>query len=102
MALNRAMAFGDAPPEHRVILDCEAAERPVPRWSDGALLRVDLQLETSFDEAGQARHDPPASLFAADVDVTVIRVSHEPAAATIEPAIQLIQDEVREHGESTP
>src|SRR5260370_14227731 len=67
---------GDAAPERRVILDREAEERPVPRSGDGALLRVDLQLETSLDEAAQARPVPPARLFAADVDVTVIRVSH--------------------------
>src|ERR1700730_1363044 len=89
---------GDASPEHRIILDREAEERPVPRSVDGTLLRVDLQLEASFDEAGQARHDPPAGLFAADVDVTVIRVPHEPMAATLKLAIQFIQHEIREQG----
>src|SRR5438094_6019964 len=79
---------GNAPPERRIILDHEAEERPVPRSGDGTLRRVDLQLEASFDEAGQARHDPSAGLFAADVDVTVIRVSHEPVAATLKLAIQ--------------
>jgi hypothetical protein len=55
---------GNAPSERRVILDCEAEERPVSRPGDGTLLRIDLQFETSFDEAGQARHDPPpASLL---------------------------------------
>src|ERR1700730_12643035 len=89
---------GDASPEPRIILDREAEERPVPRSGDGTLLRVDLQLEASFDEAGQARHDPPAGLFAADVDVTVIRVPHEPMAATLKLAIQFIQHEIREQG----
>src|SRR5690348_12495335 len=56
---------GDASPERRVILDREAEERPLPRSGDSTLLRVDLQFETSFDEAGQARHNPPAGLFAA-------------------------------------
>src|SRR5467141_3460746 len=89
---------GNAPPECRIILDREAEERPVPRSGDGTLLGVDLQLEAPFDEAGQARHDPPAGLFAADVDVTVIRVPHEPVAATLKLAIQFIQDEVQEQG----
>ena len=40
--------------------------------------------------------DPPAGLFAADVDVTVIRVPHEPMAATLKLAIQFIQHEIRE------
>jgi hypothetical protein len=35
----------------------------------------------AFDEAGQTLHDPAAGLFAAYVDVTVIRVAHEPVAA---------------------
>jgi hypothetical protein len=96
--LNRVTAFGNAPPERRVILDREAEERPVPRSGDGTLLRIDLQFEAPFDEAGQARHDPSASLFTADVDVTVIRVPHEPVAATLKLAIQLIQHEVREQG----
>ena len=43
-------------------------------------------------------HDPSAGLFAADVDVTVIRVPHEPVAATLKLAIQFIQHEIREQG----
>ena len=70
----------------------------MPRSGNGTLLRVDLKLEAPFDEAGQALHDPSAGLFAAHVDVTVIRVAHEPVAATLKLAIQLIQNEIREQG----
>jgi len=87
---------GNAPPEPRIVLDCKAEERPVPRTGDGTLLRVDPQFEAPFDKAGQALHNPPASLFAADVDVTVIRMAHETVAATFKLAIQLIQHEIRE------
>src|SRR5215831_15021623 len=87
---------GDASPEAWVILDPEAEERPVPRSGDGTLLRIDLQFEAPFDEAGQARHDPSASV--SDVDVAVIRVPHKTVAATLKLAIQFIQDEVREQG----
>ena len=90
--------IGNAPPERRVILDRKAEERPVPRPGDGTLFRIDLQFEAPFDEAGQARHDPPAGLFATDVDVTVIRVPHEPVAATLKLTIQFIQHEIREQG----
>jgi hypothetical protein len=90
--------IGNAPPERRVILDRKAEERPVPRPGDGTLFRIDLQFEAPFDEAGQARHDPSASLFTADVDVTVIRVPHEPVAATLKLTIQFIQHEIREQG----
>src|SRR5262249_36299955 len=89
---------GDASPEAWVILDREAEERPVPRAGDGTLLRIDLQFEAPFDEAGQARHDPSASVSTADADVTVIRVPHKTVAATLKLAIQFIQDEVREQG----
>jgi hypothetical protein len=87
---------GDAAPELRFVPYREAKERAVPRSGDGTLLRVDLKLEAPFDEAGQALHDPVAGLFAAHVDVTVIRVTHEPVATTLELAIQLIQHEIRE------
>ena len=59
----------------------------MPRPGVGTLLRVDLQFEAPFDEAGQGRRDPPAGLLAADVGVTVIRVPHEPVAAMPKRAI---------------
>ena len=59
----------------------------MPRPGVGTLLRADLQFEAPFDEAGQGRRDPPAGLLAADVDVTVIRVPHEPVAAMPKRAI---------------
>jgi hypothetical protein len=59
------------------------------------LLRIDLELEASLDEAGQARHDPVASRFAADVDVAVVRISHEAVATMLQCAIQFIQHEIR-------
>src|SRR4051812_46570398 len=68
---------GDASPWLRFVRDREAKERSLPRPGDSTLLRVDLELEAAFDEAGQARHDPMASLFAADIDVAVVRVAHE-------------------------
>ena len=72
--------IGDASPGLRIVRDCEAKERSLPRPGDGTLLRVDLELETSLDEAGQACHDPLAGLFAADIDVAVIRIAHEAVA----------------------
>src|SRR5215813_9810938 len=80
---------GDAPPEAWVILDREAEERPVPRSGDGTLLRIDLQFEATFDEAGQARHDPSASLCTADVDVTVSRAAGSHRRALAEPDVRL-------------
>src|SRR5712675_1706550 len=86
---------GDASPRLRFVRDGEAKERSLPRPGDGTLLRVDLELEASLDEAGQARHDPVAGRFAADVDVTVVRVAHEAVATTLKFAIQFIQHEIR-------
>jgi hypothetical protein len=74
----------------------------VPRPGDGTLLCVDLQFEAPFDGAGQARHDPPARLLAADVDVTVIRVPHEPVAATLKREISSSNTRFESTGESGP
>src|ERR1700758_2378330 len=93
---------GDASSECGFVPHCEAEERPIPRSGDGTLFHVDLEFEAPFDEAGQALHNPPARLFATNVDVTVIRVSHEPVAATLELTIQLIQYEIREQGREYP
>src|SRR5260370_40703371 len=82
-----ATSDDDAPPERGVIIDREAEERLVLRPGVGTLLRVDMQFEAPFDEAGQGRRDPPAGLLAADADVTVIRVPHEPVAAMPKRAI---------------
>ena len=87
---------GDTPPGLRVVRDREAKERSLPRPGDGTLLRVDLQLETPLDEAGQILHDPVACLLAADIDVAVIRVSHETVATVLKFAIQFVQHEIRE------
>src|SRR5208283_1614872 len=87
---------GDAPSRLRIVRDREAKERSFPRPGDGTLLRVDLELKTSLDEAGHARHDPVAGLFAADVDVAVVRVTHEAVATTLKLAIQFVQHEIRE------
>src|SRR5690349_23303324 len=46
-------------------------------------------------EPGHTRHDPAASLFAADIDVAVVRIAHEPVATTFKFAIQLVQHEIR-------
>ncbi len=62
----------------------------------------DLKPEAAFDEAGHALHDPPAGLFRAHVDVAVIRVAHEPVAASLELAVQFIQHEVREQRRERP
>ena len=47
--------------ERRVIVDREAEERLVLRPGVGTLLRVDMQFEAPFDEAGQGRCDPGSS-----------------------------------------
>src|SRR3978361_1658027 len=85
---------GDASPRLRFVRDGKAKERPLPRPGDGTLLCVDLELEASLDEAGQAHHDPVAGLFAADVDITVVRVAHEPVATTRNSGIQFVQHEI--------
>src|SRR4051812_46639232 len=57
-----------------------------------------MKLEAPFDEAGQALHDTLAGLFAANIDVAIVCVAHEPVATTLKFAIQLVQHEVRKQG----
>ena len=93
---------GDTPAQLRFVPQRKAEERASPRSVHGALCGVDLKLEAAFDEAGHALHDPPAGLFRAHVDVAVIRVAHEPVAASLELAVQFIQHEVREQRRERP
>ena len=74
----------------------------MPWPGDGTLLRVDLQLETPLDEAGQILHDPVACLLAADIDVAVVRVSHETVATVLKFAIRLSSTRFESGGESGP
>jgi len=59
-------------------------------------MRVNLKFEASLDEASQARHHAQSGLFAADIDVAIIRITHKPVPTTLKLAIQLIQHEVRQ------
>src|SRR5271166_221418 len=93
---------GDASPRLRFVRDGKAKEGTLPRLGDGTLLRVDLELEASLDEAGQVHHDPVAGLFAADVDVAVVRVAYEAVATTFKFAIQFVQHEIREQRRERP
>jgi len=81
--LNRATAFSAMHRRNKGSSLTVAEERSLPRSGDRTLLCVHLKLEAAFNEAGQARRDLPAGLFAADVDVTVSRAgeSHPRALA---------------------
>src|ERR1700760_753541 len=87
--------LGDASPRLRFFRDREAKERALPRPGNGTLPRIDLKLEASLDEASKTRHHAQSGLFAADVDVAVVRITHKPVPTTLKLAIQFIQHEVR-------
>src|SRR5262249_22983604 len=87
---------GDATAWRALFRQRKAEEGALPWMSHGALLRVDLKLETPFDEACDACHHPPASRLAAHVDIAVICVTNKTVAATLKFAIQFIQHEIRE------
>jgi hypothetical protein len=95
--------LGDAPGVAEFVLEGKPKKRSFPRPRDSTLLLIDLELEMAFNETGQALHDPVTSLFAAHVDVTIIRVPNEPMATPRKLPIQLIQHEIREQwGERAP
>jgi len=89
---------GDTALKRRIVSHSKPEKRPVPRSVNGTFICIDLKLETPFNETGQIFHDPSASLFAAHVDVAIIRVTHESVATAFKLTIQLIQHEIREQG----
>src|SRR4051794_4862342 len=89
---------GDASPRLHLVRDREAKERALPRPGHGTLLRVDLKLEAPFYEASEARHHSDPGLFAADINVAVVRISHKPMPAALTLATHPLQHEFREQG----
>src|SRR5208337_1959384 len=92
----------DAAPRSPLVPYREAKEGAFPRTTNGTLCRIHLKLQPRLDETGDARHHPSTSLFAADIDITVVRVTYEPVATPLKLTIQLVQHQIREQrGERT-
>src|SRR6267378_5941619 len=64
--------------------EAKAQELALRRPSHGALLSIDLELQSPRDVGREAPHHSPSRPFAAHVDITVIRVAHEAVAASLQ------------------
>src|SRR3954463_81423 len=74
---------------HKPDRSCATKPGHISCHRHGALLRIDLELEPPFDEAGQAGHDPAAGLFAANVDVASSSGGESHPSALPEPDVRL-------------
>ena len=61
---------------------------------DPNLLSRDLEFELSRDESRDAVHHPTTRPFAANVDVTIIRVTHESVASSFKLAVEIVEHDV--------
>src|ERR1700730_17639269 len=59
-----------------------------------ALFVVYLELELLRDEARDALHHPLARAFAANVDVTVVRIANKAVSPVLQLAVEFVEDEV--------
>jgi len=73
-----------------------ADEVPLFGPRNGALRRVHLEAHAPFDESYDARHHALPRVFATDVDVAVVRVTHESMSAPRELAIEFVEYDVAE------
>ena len=71
---------------------------PAPWSIHSALVCVHFQAQARFQEVGHAGHDPFTGSFAANVDITVIRVTAEPVSPALQFPIQFGQEHVGEQG----
>src|SRR6201997_5866484 len=74
--------------------EAEPEELPFLRSCHRTLGLVYLELELLFDEARDALHHPLTRAFAANVDVTVVRITNKAVSAALQLAIEFIEHEV--------
>src|SRR6266571_870511 len=86
----------DRPPNHGTVGDTESKKLPLLRPRYRALLLVHLELKLLHDESRDALHHPLTRLFAADIDVAVVRVSHKAMSTALQFPVEFVEHEVAE------
>src|SRR5215475_4836927 len=78
--------------------DCKAEPEELPflRSCHRTLRLVYLELELLRDEARDALHHPLTRAFAANVDVTVVRITNEAVSPVLQLAVEFVENEVTE------
>src|SRR5260370_13857349 len=72
----------------------ESQKLPLLRFRHRALGLIHLELQPDRDESLHAFHHPLPRPLAANIDITVVRVSNEPVAAPLQLPVQFVQHEV--------
>ena len=95
--LNRSRAFGaiDAL-DLRTGRKAEPEKLPLLRSRHRTLRLIHLELELLRDESRNALHHPLTRPFAANVDVTVVRVSNEAMSPALQLPVEFVEHEVAE------
>src|SRR5262249_58547897 len=87
---------GETPLRSLAVSKAEAQKRPLPCRRHRTLHRVDLEFQPRRQEPCDARHHTVSCPRAANVHITVVRITHETMAATFELAIKCVQYDVRQ------
>src|SRR5229473_3564827 len=79
-----------------VWISCEAEPEELPflRLCHRTLGLVYLELELLFDEARNALHHPLTRAFAANVDVTVVRITNKAVSPVLQFAVEFVEHEI--------
>src|SRR6266850_2845917 len=88
----------DRPPNHGAIGKTESKKLPHLRARHRALLLVHLELELLHDESRDALHHPLTRLFAANINVAVVRISNTALSPALQFPVEFIEHEVAEQG----
>src|SRR5439155_5280023 len=86
------------PPNHGTVAETESEKLPLLRSRHRALLVVHLELESLRDESRDAIHHSLTRPFAADVDITVVRISNETMSPALQLPVEFVEHEVAEQG----
>src|SRR6185437_1853384 len=86
----------------RSVREAKAQELTLPRSSNGTLRLIDLEFEAMSDERRKARHHALSRSFAADVDIAIIRISHEAVSASLQLLIPFVEHQITQQWRQRP
>jgi hypothetical protein len=93
--LNRSSDFGAIVPlDVRTSRKAEPEELPFLRPCHRTLRLIYLELELLCDEARDALHHPLTRAFAANVNVTVVRIANKAVSAMLQLAVEFVEHEI--------
>ena len=67
---------------------------PLPGPSHGTLGFIHLQFKVLTQEPGDTSQYPMTSTFASDINITIIRIAHEPVSPSLQLTIQSVEQKI--------